>query len=242
MTLPHMPTAVIFDMDGLLFDTEALYRIAFERAALDAGLDLPASLVLETAGRTWVQSGALLCEHFGPCFSADQFFTDVVRHFDELALAEVRLKPGVLELLDLLDQLDLPRCIATSSSHATVQAHLSAHRLTDRFPAVVAHGDCQASKPSPEPFLTAARLLNADPARCLALEDSHNGVRAAHAAGMMTIMVPDLLEPTEEMRSKCVRIAQTLHEVRDLLVTMAAEGDPLTSPPNSDIPETGSSV
>jgi HAD superfamily hydrolase (TIGR01509 family) len=222
MTLPHMPAAVIFDMDGLLFDTEAIYRVAFERAALDAGLDLPASLLIQTAGRTWAQSGALLKDHFGPSISTERFFRDVVRHFNEIAAAELRVKAGVVELLDLLDQINLPRCIATSSSHATVQAHLSAHCLAHRFHGVVAHGDYEDSKPSPEPFLTAARLLKVEPGLCLALEDSHNGVRAAHAAGMMTIMVPDLLEATDEMHAKCVMISETLHDVRHLLAELAA--------------------
>ncbi len=71
---------------------------------------------------------------------------------------------------------------------------------------------------TPDPFLEAARRLGVDPADCLALEDSHNGVRAAHAAGMMTIMVPDLLEATEEMRDLCVAISRNLHDVRDLIV------------------------
>jgi HAD superfamily hydrolase (TIGR01509 family) len=217
-----MPVAVIFDMDGLLFDTEALYRTAFEKAALETGLRLPSELLLQTPGRTWVQCGALLQDHFGPSFPANPFFSAVVRHFELLAAVDLRVKPGVVELLDLLDRLELPRCIATSSSHDTVQAHLSAHGLANRFDAVVAHGDYQASKPSPEPFLTAARLLNAEPTRCLALEDSHNGVRAAHAAGMMTIMVPDLLGPTDEMHDLCVRVSKTLHEVEGLLAAMAA--------------------
>ncbi len=73
-------------------------------------------------------------------------------------------------------------------------------------------------KPDPQPFLMAAEALGVDPRDCLALEDSHNGVRAAAAAGMMTIMVPDMLDPTEEMHTLCVRIARDLHEVRDLLV------------------------
>jgi beta-phosphoglucomutase-like phosphatase (HAD superfamily) len=83
---------------------------------------------------------------------------------------------------------------------------------------VVAQGDYARGKPHPDPYIEAARRLGVAPELCLALEDSHNGVRAASSAGMMTIMVPDLLDPTEEMRTLCVRIAQDLHEVRDLLI------------------------
>ena len=94
---------------------------------------------------------------------------------------------------------------------------MGAHGLLDRFQAVVASGDYARAKPSPDPFLKAAEALGVAPADCLALEDSHNGVRSASSAGMMTIMVPDMLDPTEEMRTLCIRIARDLHEVRELL-------------------------
>jgi HAD superfamily hydrolase (TIGR01509 family) len=122
----------------------------------------------------------------------------------------------------LLDRLRLPRAIATSSSRTTVERHLSAHALVDRFDAIVGHGDYATGKPAPDPFLRAAERLGADPARCLALEDSHNGVRSAAAAGMMTIMVPDLLEPTEEMRTLCLLVARDLHEVAELIVAASS--------------------
>jgi beta-phosphoglucomutase-like phosphatase (HAD superfamily) len=98
-----------------------------------------------------------------------------------------------------------------------VQSHLAAHGLTDRFHAVVGHGDYLASKPAPDPFLTAAQRLGVAPALCLALEDSHNGVRSASAAGMMTFMVPDLLGPTPEIEALCTGIVGDLHAVRALL-------------------------
>ena len=82
---------------------------------------------------------------------------------------------------------------------------------------MVAAGDYARGKPNPDPFLTAAARLDMPPEDCLALEDSHNGVRAAHAAGMMTVMVPDLLEATDEMRAKCLAIAESLHHVRDMI-------------------------
>ena len=222
MTLPHRPAAVVFDMDGLIFDAERLYRCAFGSAAADSGYVLADDVCRRTAGLTWVQSRAVLSKQFEPDFPADTFFNDVVKHFNELADAQLELKPGVVELLDLLDRLGLPRCIATSSSHATVQKHLAVHGLVNRFDFVIAHGDYLASKPSPEPFLTAARHLGREASLCLALEDSPNGVRAAYAASMMTIMVPDLLEPTEEMRAKCVHVSESLHDVCTMLETMMA--------------------
>jgi HAD superfamily hydrolase (TIGR01509 family) len=113
------------------------------------------------------------------------------------------LKPGALELLDTLDRLLLPRAIATSSSRRTVERHLTAHNLMGRFEEIVGHGDYDRGKPAPDPFLKAAEWLGVEPRLCLALEDSHNGVRSATSAGMMTIMVPDLLEPPDEIRGLC---------------------------------------
>ena len=125
-----------------------------------------------------------------------------------------------MELLALLDRSGLRCAIATSSRHQDVQRNLSAHALDERFHAVVAHGDYERGKPNPDPYLRAAERLGAAPEDCLALEDSFNGVRSASAAGMMTVMVPDLIPPTEEIRRLCLRIAKDLHEVRELLEAM----------------------
>jgi HAD superfamily hydrolase (TIGR01509 family) len=219
MKLPRQPAAVVFDMDGLIFDTETLYQEAFLAAATVGGHDLPTAVIQRTIGVPWVRSRVLLLEEMGSDFPIDQYFTQMIGHFELLAATQLRLKPGVVELLDLLDQLDMPRCIATSSAHSTVQSHLSAHGLADRFHAIIGHGDYVASKPSPDPFLTAAKRLGVDPALCLALEDSHNGVRSASAAGMMTIMVPDLIPATDEIQGLCTLVVDDLHAVRLLLET-----------------------
>ncbi|MDP1962463.1 MAG: HAD family hydrolase, partial [Reyranella sp.] len=93
-----------------------------------------------------------------------------------------------------------------------------AHDLTGRFHQIVASGDYAAGKPAPDPYLKAAERLRVEPQFCLALEDSHNGVRSASAAGMMTIMVPDLLEATAEIRGLCTLVVRDLHAVRSLVV------------------------
>lgn len=219
-----MPAAVIFDMDGLIFDTEALYQEAFLAAARVGGHDLPKAVIEGAIGVPWAQSRAIILAHTGPDFPIDPYFAQMISHFDLLATTELRLKPGVVELLDLLDTLAMPRCIATSSGHATVQNHLSVHGLGDRFHAVVGHGDYVTGKPSPDPFLLAAQRLGVSPALCLALEDSHNGVRAASAAGMMTVMVPDLLKPTPEIRSLCTSVVDDLHAVRALIEAVSGAG------------------
>jgi len=224
MKLPHIPAALIFDMDGLIFDTEALYQQAFLAASNAGGHNLPITLIQSTIGVPWAKSRLLILEQMGPDFPVDQYGEAVTDHFTVLASNQLRLKPGVIELLDVLDQLKLPRCIATSSSHSTVQSHLSAHGLAGRFDAVIAHGDYAASKPSPDPFLTAAKRLGVNPALCLALEDSFNGVRSASAAGMMTFMVPDLLKPTPEICSLCTGVVSDLNAVRTLILAASAAG------------------
>jgi HAD superfamily hydrolase (TIGR01509 family) len=134
----------------------------------------------------------------------------------------VALKAGVVEILDYLAEAGLPCAIATSSGMAAVQRNLGPGNLVDRFSALITKEVHSRSKPHPEPYLKAAEALGVAPSDCLALEDSHNGVRSASSAGMMTIMVPDMLDPTEEMHSLCVRIARDLHEVRELLAAQSA--------------------
>jgi HAD superfamily hydrolase (TIGR01509 family) len=217
MSLPRVPHAVIFDMDGLLIDSEAIYFVAMQHAAADLGREMPRDLYLRMIGLTWADNERQVVEHFGPDFSAQHFLDGTHRHFNDLSEAEIALKAGVLEILDHIDGLGLPRAIATSSHRDSVERHLGAHGLLDRFHTVVAHGDYPRPKPNPDPYLMAAERLGVAPELCLALEDSHNGVRAAASAGMMTVMVPDMLDATEEMHGLCVRIAHDLHEVRGWL-------------------------
>ena len=217
MTLPRRPRAVVFDMDGLIVDTEVLYREAMI-AAVDAhGSAMPPTLYMETIGMPGDAARNALRDYFGPDFDLDALWADAKARFRELTRARRYMKAGVEELLDVLDAVAMPRAIATSSSHHDVRMHLSPHGLEGRFDAVVASGDYPRGKPNPDPYLKAAELLAVDPVWCLALEDSHNGVRAASEAGMMTVMIPDLLHPTEEMHRLCVRIAEDLHEVRALI-------------------------
>jgi HAD superfamily hydrolase (TIGR01509 family) len=213
MRLPRQPAAVIFDMDGLLFDSETLYGNAILTAAAEVGCTMSRDVFLQLIGRSREVNHRFLLEHYGADYPLEALIAAWGRHFRVLAAAGLPLKPGAAELLDLLDELRLPRAIATSSTHATVRGHLVSHGLTDRFHGVVAHGDYASGKPAPDPFLKAAERLGVAPALCLALEDSHNGVRSASAAGMMTVMVPDLIPPTDEIQALCTFVVGDLHEV-----------------------------
>ena len=215
--LPRAPEAVVFDMDGLILDTEALYRDAFMAVAAERGLDFPLPVFLSLIGLPLDRSRPILVGHFGELFALEELLDAVRAEFRRLAETDLRLKPGVVELLDLLDDLGLPRAVATSSGHEAVEHHLGGLGVRDRFQAVIARGDYARGKPDPEPFLMAARTLGVAPERCLALEDSANGVMAAAGACMMTIMVPDLIEPTPELRRLALHVAGDLHEVREIV-------------------------
>jgi HAD superfamily hydrolase (TIGR01509 family) len=217
MTLPRMPAAVVFDMDGLLFDTETLYLEAIMEAAAQSGHTMTPAVFRHTIGSPWELNRVVLLAHFGSTFPVDEFRDAWLHQFELLAATRLALKPGAIELLDTLDELRLPRAIATSSLPHYVRHHLAAHDLAGRFHAIVAQGDYASGKPAPDPFLKAAERLGVEPRSCLALEDSFNGVRSASSAGMMTVMVPDLLEPTDEIRALCTFVARDLLEVRGLL-------------------------
>lgn len=212
--------AVLFDMDGLLFDTEQLFFEAMQAAGAEAGRVVPPALYHSLIGHTRERNFAILRDHYGSAFPAEEFHALCHRHMDRLVADGLRLKPGVAELLDQLDAAGLPRALVTSSRRASVDHHLGAFNLEHRFNTVVAHGDYASGKPHPEPYLLAAARLGVDPAACLALEDSYNGIRSAHGAGTVAVMVPDLLPATDEMRALAAAILPDLHAVGELLTTV----------------------
>lgn len=222
MSFPRGVQAVVFDMDGLLLDTETVYQAAMIEAGQAFGVDFTAATYRSMVGKTNPECAVMLRELYGASFPVEDYFKRTWSDVELILEAEVRLKTGVMEILDYLDALGLPRAIATSNSRQAAERYLGRFDLFKRFHAVVANADVTRHKPHPDPYLEAARRLNVDPTLCLALEDSHPGVRAAHAAGMMTIMVPDILDPNEEMHDKCVHVADSLHHVMDLLKASTA--------------------
>ncbi len=227
MVLPRTVQAVVFDMDGLLIDSEVAYRDAMIHVARrDYDRELPVAVFLRMVGLSAPAWQGVAMAHFGADFPMEAYSAAVWAYAHEKYANGVALKPGVLELLDYLDVNALPRAVATSSGHPSVKHQLGGNKIYDRFHTIVAAGDYAKGKPAPDPFLTAAARMGVDPAHCLALEDSHNGVRAAHAAGMMTVMVPDLLGPTDEMHERCITIAPDLHHVRRMLLSSASAASP----------------
>ncbi len=213
MTLARTPLAVVFDLDGTLIDSEALVKEAHFAACGQLGFTMSEAQFLSLVGMHREANDLQLRRYYGDDFPLEDFILATRAHVGERVAP---LKPGALELMDALDAAALPYGLATSSRRPWVERHFAAHGLTPRFRAVVTRQDCVEGKPHPEPYLNATRLLGVAPQNALALEDSHAGVRAAHAAGCMTVMVPDLLAPDEEMHAKS-RVLGSLYEVLDLL-------------------------
>jgi len=216
-TLPLPVEAVIFDMDGLLLDSERLYRKAILESAAHMGFDFPDDFYATLVGIPGKDCELLIQSRFGADFPMPSFRATCRGRLDLLFDAGVPLKPGAAELLDYLEARGLPRAVATSTGRRTAEGHLRRAQVLHRFDAVITRDETAHGKPHPDPFLKAAAKLGVRPQHCLALEDSHNGIRSAHAAGTMTVMVPDLIDITEELRGLCVAVVRDLHDVRDML-------------------------
>lgn len=205
-------------MDGLLINTERLARQALRLAGPEVGIALSDPVCASMIGVPVDGCRALLVERYGTDVPADALFAAAARRLQaQIDAGAMRLQPGAAALLAQLDAAGTPRAIATSSSRAKAQHHLRSAGLAHRFGTIVTRDDVAQGKPWPDLYLLAARRLGCQPIRCLALEDSYNGVRAACAADMPVIMVPDLLPPTAEMRAKCLAILPDLHAVARLL-------------------------
>lgn len=214
MTLPRAPKAVVFDLDGTLIDSEAVVREAYFRTCGQFGVELSDAQFLALVGLNRDDNDITLRRYFGESFPLEDFHAANRAYLlDRVA----PLKAGVLELLDILDGRSLPYALCTSSGPPWVERHFSAYELTHRFSAVITRLDCENGKPHPEPYRKAAAALRVASEDLLAIEDSHAGVRSAHAAGCMVVMIPDLLEPNEEMETKVHRIVASLHDVAAMI-------------------------
>ncbi|MDQ3250427.1 MAG: HAD family phosphatase [Chloroflexota bacterium] len=218
MVEPTQISAVIFDMDGLMLDTERIYQVAWRSAGKTLGFHLSDAFLHTTTGRPAHDCHRLLREAHGQDFPLDQFVTVCALHWDDHVAAHgIALKPGLSELLDWLDERHIPKAVATSTAHAKALLSLRTAGLASRFEHIVGGDQIQNGKPAPDIFLAAAKRLDVNPARCLALEDSEAGVVAASTAGMMTIMVPDIKQPSAEIAARAYRVLPSLHDVRRLI-------------------------
>lgn len=210
--------AVVFDMDGLLLNTERLARKALHLAAMELAIEFDEDLCAAMIGVPADGCRRLLLDRYGTAMSPDAILAASARHLHaQIDAGEMRLQPGAQELLEALRQARFPRALATSSARQKAMHHLQRAGIIDCFDAIVTRDDVPRGKPHPDLFLHAAQRLNTAPQCCLALEDSYNGVRAAHAAGMPVMMVLDLLSVTQEMHDKSLAVVSNLHQVRKLM-------------------------
>ena len=212
------PFAVIFDMDGVLFDTETIALRCWGESAKTLGLDGWRELYPQCIGITQPKTMTLWIEHWGE-ENAEAFGKEILAVYDrEYAGRPVPQKPGAAEILRALDEKGIPLAVASSTPEARVRQHLTEHDFLRRFDAVIGGDRLQRSKPAPDIFLLAAEALGAESARCFVIEDSFNGIRAAHAAQMRPIMVPDMLPPTEEIAAMAEVVAVDLFEAMEYLM------------------------
>ena len=218
MNTAQLVEAVIFDMDGLLVDTETLAMRALMSAAADMSMDLPEEFCHLFIGVSADHCRLMVLDRFGHDFPVESYFEAADLHMAAAIDAGcLRLKAGVLQLLAYLEDRRIAKAVATSSSRCKTMRHLGATGIANRFDAIVTRDDVDRGKPHPDLFLRSADELGLPPGRCLTLEDSYNGVRAGHAAGTLVIMVPDILPSTDEMHSKCVTIVSNLQAVLPIL-------------------------
>ena len=191
--------AVIFDMDGVLLDTENLtFRLGVEVMA-EMGLKLTREIYIDTLGRTWGDTQVIYRGHFGADLDMDTLRKRALEA--EKAHAECfgyDVMRGVLILLDWLDEHGIPAAVATSSARARAEEKLTRSGLRERFAAVIGGDQVSRSKPEPDIYLAAAWALGVEPKDCAVFEDSPAGVRAARAAGMAVAMVPDMVPADAE--------------------------------------------
>lgn len=211
---------VIFDMDGVIFDSERCYIDAYKKLAPKYGLvdfDAVHRACMESIGVTRAKTREIFIKCVGHDFDYYRYREDVQ---EELNRSEFELKPGVFELFDWLKENGVPVALASSTRFETVSRMLADAGLTDYFSCIVCGDMVSRSKPDPEIFLTAAERLSAGPSDCYVIEDSYNGIRAAHAAGMHPIMVPDILQPDEEIRGLSEAVLPALTDVKGYLIAV----------------------
>lgn len=191
---------VIFDMDGVLFDTERLAIKCWDTVGKQIGLGKLGYMVFKTMGRTTPESVKIFKNEFGDKFD-NEIFQRLIKEFNDNYFEEhgVPIKKGLVELLKFLDIAGYKTAVASSSSKKSVLHHICSTNVDDYFDAIICGDMVTKSKPEPDIYLTAARALGENPSDCYAVEDSRAGLISAKLANCKVVYIPDLYEADEEI-------------------------------------------
>lgn len=204
-------SAVIFDMDGLMFDTERLAFDGWKEVGTKAGYDMTDEIIQASVGRTMIDTGKIMRQHFGEAFPYEELRKQKLEYSrNYIKQNGMPIKTGLIKLLDFLNEKRIKTAVATSTERCRAEENLVSCSILDRFNCIVCGDEVERGKPEPDIFLLAAKKLHRLPAECIVLEDSINGIKAAYKAGMKPIMIPDLIEPTEEIRELTHEIFESL--------------------------------
>ena len=216
-----MIKAVIFDKDGTLHDTEKVYHRAWQAAAEQTGVPRIMEFVALCTGTNFARTAELWQEFYGDAFEFRPFWALRNAIYDEMIETEgLPIKQGAYELLDYLKENGYKIGLATSTNAPRVERHLVQSDMKRYFDAVVTGDTVSRGKPAPDIFLITAERLGIEPTECMGVEDSFNGVRAVKAAGMYTVMAPDLIMPTKEILDLCDACVQELGQIIPILENM----------------------
>ncbi len=197
--------AVIFDMDGVLFDTESMHVQCMYEAASRLQVEITEEAVLGTLGKNLRDQKSFVMGLMESAYPLGSFPYDEHRRLhDELLEEMLRTAPpvmkGVVELLEYLKQKDIKTAVASSSKYERILFNITENGLKDYFQGFVSGEMFKHSKPAPDIYLNACEVLGVAPGEAMAIEDSKSGIMSAKAAGLLTVMVPDLIKPTEEFK------------------------------------------
>ena len=213
-----MIKAVIFDMDGVLIDTEKHYNAAWCEAARMAGFDFRKEHALMLRSCDAQLASKMMKDIFGEGF--DYFAIREVRRrlvAERLEQYGLEKKPGIDEILDFLHEKGIKRAVATATPLELTLQHLEKIGVKDKFDKIVSAKQVEHGKPAPDVYLYACEQIGEKPCDCIAVEDSPNGIKSAFAAGCRPVMVPDLTPPDEEVTPLLYGVADTLADLKKLI-------------------------